>query len=92
MRTIPYSLFPFLFTLFAFLLTGCQSPSTRYTDGLIFWCGSTAVGVGYGEYAEVAAGGKLKRTMTGKDGVRSVLEIDNAAVPHEVEKEGAKSE
>ena len=81
-----------LFILACALITGCQSPSTRYTNGLILWCGSTAVGIGWGEYTEVAAGGKLKRTMTGKDDMRSVLEIDNAAVSHKVEKEGAKSE
>jgi hypothetical protein len=81
MRTIPYSLFPFLFTLFAFLLTGCQSPSTRYTNGLILWCGSTAVGIGWGEYTEVAAGGKLKRTLTGKEGEKGTLEIDNSLTP-----------
>lgn len=61
------------------MMGGCQSPSTRYTNGLIFWGGSTAIGIGYGEYAEVAAGGKLKRTTTGKDGIKSTLSIDNIA-------------
>jgi hypothetical protein len=65
----------------ALLLGGCQSPSTRYTNGLIFWYGSTAVGIGWGEYTEVAAGGKLKRTMTGKDGIKSTLIINNSLTP-----------
>jgi hypothetical protein len=72
---LPFPLFPLL------LLTGCQSPSTRYTNGLILWCGSTAVGIGWGEYTEVAAGGKLKRTITGKEGEKGTLEIDNSLTP-----------
>lgn len=68
-------------TIAAILLGGCQSPSTRYTNGLIFWCGSTAVGIGWGEYAEVAAGGKLKRKMTGKDDIKSTLIINNSLTP-----------
>ena len=64
--------------LAAILLGGCQSPSTRYTNGLILWYGSTAVGIGWGEYAEVAAGGKLKRTLTGKEGEKGALDIDNS--------------
>ena len=32
------------------MMGGCQSPSTRYMNGLIFWGGSTAIGIGYGEY------------------------------------------
>ena len=43
---------------------GCQSPSTVYTNGLIVWCSASAVGIGWGEYAEVAAGGKLTRSTT----------------------------
>ena len=70
-----------LFILACALLTGCQSPSTRYTNGLILWCGSTAVGIGWGEYTEVAAGGKLKRTLTGKEGEKGTLEIDNSLTP-----------
>lgn len=72
----------FCFVILAvILLGGCQSPSTRYTNGLIFWFGSTAVGIGWGEYTEVAAGGKLKRTMTGKDGIKSTLIINNSLTP-----------
>ena len=43
---------------------GCQSPATIYTNGLIVWCSASAVGIGWGEYAEVPAGGKLTRTAT----------------------------
>jgi hypothetical protein len=78
----PFSLRASLIPLLAILvLAGCQSPSTRYTNGLILWCGSTAVGIGWGEYTEVAAGGKLKRTLAGKDGENSTLAIDNALTP-----------
>lgn len=46
------------------LLFGCQSPSTVYANGLIFWCSTSAIGIGWGEYIEVAAGGKFDRVMT----------------------------
>lgn len=47
-----------------FLFCGCQSPRTSYTNGLIVWCSTSAIGIGWGEYIEVAAGGKLVRITT----------------------------
>ena len=85
MKTL--SLIPLLSIL---IFAGCQSPSTRYTNGLILWCGSTAVGIGWGEYTEVAAGGKLKRTLTGKDGEKSTLAIDNSLTPSNGQADGAE--
>jgi hypothetical protein len=85
MKTL--SLIPLLSSL---IFAGCQSPSTRYTNGLILWCGSTAIGIGWGEYTEVAAGGKLKRTLTGKDGEKSTLAIDNSLTPSNGQADGAE--
>lgn len=68
---------------------GCQSPATIYTNGLIVWCSSSAVGIGWGEYAEVAAGGKLDRVSTnrcdnivgdGDTAAASRLRIDNSLI------------
>jgi hypothetical protein len=68
---------------------GCQSPSAVYTNGLIVWCSTSAVGIGWGEYAEVAAGGKLDRVSTnrcdnivgdGDTGAASRLRIDNSLI------------
>lgn len=56
---------------------GCQTPRTSYTNGLIVWCSTSAIGIGWGEYIEVAAGGKLKRVISGKDVEKSELLIDN---------------
>ena len=50
--------------LIAAFICGCQSPSTIYTNGLIVWCSTSAVGIGWGEYIEVASGGKFDRAMT----------------------------
>lgn len=47
-----------------FLFCGCQSPRTSYTNGLIVWCSTSAIGIGWGEYAEVPSGGKLVRITT----------------------------
>jgi hypothetical protein len=46
------------------LLCGCQTPRTSYTNGLIVWCSTSAVGIGWGEYVEVPAGGTLERITT----------------------------
>lgn len=59
-------------------LAGCQTPRTSYTNGLIVWCSTSAIGIGWGEYIEVAAGGKLKRVISGKDVEKSELLIDNS--------------
>ena len=68
---------------------GCQSPSTVYTNGLIVWCSSSAVGIGWGEYAEVPTGGKLTRSTTndvvaiirdGRDYLANTLTIDNSFI------------
>lgn len=47
-----------------FICVGCQTPRTSYTNGLIVWCSTSAIGIGWGEYAEVPAGGKLVRITT----------------------------
>jgi hypothetical protein len=47
-----------------FLCVGCQSPATIYSNGLILWFSTSAIGIGYGEYVEVPAGGKLSRATT----------------------------
>ena len=73
------TLFSFIFALFSF--AGCQTPRTSYTNGLIVWCSTSAVGIGWGEYIEVAAGGKLKRVISGKDVEKSELLIDNTFQP-----------
>lgn len=71
-----------------FLLSGCQSPSTIYTNGLIVWCSTSAIGLGWGEYIEVASGGKFDRAMTndapalvseGNVHAASDIKIDNTA-------------
>lgn len=67
----------FLATLPLLALVGCQTPRTSYTNGLIVWCSTSAIGIGWGEYIEVAAGGKLKRVISGKDVEKSELLIDN---------------
>lgn len=82
--------------LFAFLclaaFAGCQSPCTIYTNGLIVWCSTSAVGIGWGEYIEVAAGGKLDRASTndvnavlgdGRNYFASRVAIDNSNVPND---------
>ena len=61
------------------LLCGCQTPRTSYMNGVIFWTSSTAIGLGYGEYIEVAPGGKVDRKIKGeKDTLH--LSIDNGEV------------
>lgn len=66
-------------------LAGCQTPRTSYTNGLIVWCSTSAVGIGWGEYIEVAAGGKLKRVISGKDVEKSELLIDNTNQPKQAD-------
>ena len=60
-------------------LCGCQTPRSSYTNGVILWMGSTALGVGYGEYIEVAPGGKVHRKITGQKDKLELI-IDNSAV------------
>ena len=61
------------------LCCGCQNPRTSYMNGVIFWGSTSAIGIGYGEYIEVAPGGKLDRTIKGeKDTLK--LNIDNSKV------------
>jgi hypothetical protein len=66
---------------------GCQTPGTNYMNGVVVWCSTSAVGIGFGEYIEVSAGGELHRAMTNsapcvwKDGVvsgASMIDIRNA--------------
>lgn len=79
----------FLAILPLLALAGCQTPRTSYTNGLIVWCSTSAVGIGWGEYAEVPAGGKLMRVTTnscariigqGDSETISRLTIDNSLV------------
>ena len=82
---------------------GCQSPRTIYTNGVIVWCSKSAVGFGFGEYIEVAAGGELYRATTNsapcvwKDGVvsgASMIDIRNAPIvePKEEKADADKAE
>ena len=64
---------------------GCQTPRTSYTNGVVFWTSSTAFGLGYGEYIEVAPGGKLERSIKGEKDTLT-LAIDNTQVKEETEK------
>lgn len=41
------------------IVAGCQAPRASYANGLVLWCSANAVGVGFGQYAEVPAGGKF---------------------------------
>lgn len=76
----------FLAILPLLALAGCQSPRTSYTNGLIVWCSTSAVGIGWGEYIEVSAGGYLDRTITNKcdkvlgGNTTSRITIDNREV------------
>lgn len=79
-------LWSFLALMAIALLTGCQSPRTSYANGLIVWCSSSAVGIGYGQYIEVPAGGKFEFTNTnsapciiasGRADLMSRIMIDN---------------
>lgn len=64
-------------------LCGCQTPRTSYMNGVIFWGSTSAIGIGYGEYIEVAPGGKVERKINGeKDTLH--LAIDNGEVKGEV--------
>ena len=83
-----------LIILFAFALAGCQSPRTIYTNGVIVWCSTSAVGFGFGEYIEVPAGGELDRASTNsapclwKDGIaaaNSNIAIRNGRVKTDTE-------
>ena len=65
--------------LLSWLFCGCSSARTSYTNGVIFWTSSTALGIGYGEYIEVAPGGKVHRKINGKKDTLE-LAIDNTAV------------
>lgn len=76
-----------LIILLAVALAGCQSPRTSYMNGVVVWWSTTAIGFGFGEYIEVAAGGELHRATTNsapcvlKDGVvsgASTIDIRNA--------------
>lgn len=61
------------------LLCGCQTPRTSYMNGVIFWTSSTAIGLGYGEYIEVAPGGKVDRKIKGEKDTLHLF-IDNGEV------------
>lgn len=80
----------YLFAILLFICCGCQSPATIYTNGLILWCSTSAIGIGWGEYAEVPSGNKFSRTITndvsaiirdGRDYHYSNIKIDNSITP-----------
>lgn len=82
---------------------GCQSPRTSYMNGVVVWCSTSAVGIGFGEYIEVPAGGELYRATTNsapcvwKDGVvsgASMIDIRNAPIvePKEEKADADKAE
>lgn len=80
--------------LLAVALAGCQSPETIYTNGVIVWCSTSAVGFGFGEYIKVPAGGELDRASTNsapclwKDGIaaaNSNIAIRNGRVKTDAE-------
>lgn len=92
-----------LIILFAFALAGCQSQGTIYTNGVIVWCSTSAIGFGFGEYIEVPVGGELYRATTNsapcvwKDGVASgasMIDIRNAPIvePKEEKSDADKAE
>ena len=60
-------------------LSGCQSPRTSYTNGVIFGSNGSMLWLGYGEYIEVAPGGKLDRSIKGESDTLT-LKIDNGEV------------
>ena len=78
----------YLFAILLFICCGCQTPRTSYTNGLIVWCSKSAVGIGWGEYIEVAAGGKLKRVIFGKEVEKSEILIDNTFQPKQADGAG----
>ena len=63
----------------AWFLSGCQTPRTSYMNGVIFWGSTSAIGIGYGEYIEVAPGGKVDRKIKGEKDTLD-LKIDNGEV------------
>ena len=77
------------------LLCGCQTPRTSYMNGVIFWGSTSAIGIGYGEYIEVAPGGKVDRKIKGEKDTLHLF-IDNGEVKEEskskVEVEGEGEE
>ena len=82
----------FCLTLTA-LFSGCQSPATFYANGVLFWYSPSAVGIGYGEYLEVAPGGKLERTIKGENEKGPLkLKVDNTGVKEESDNTGVKGE
>lgn len=42
------------------IVSGCYAQSASYSNGLVLWCSASAVGVGYGQYAEIPPGGKIE--------------------------------
>lgn len=61
-------------------VAGCQSPATVYTNGLILWCGSSAIGLGWGEYTEVPEGGRLERVITNNNSNACVYTISSLTI------------
>ena len=87
-----------LFAILLVICCGCQSPATIYTNGLILWCSTSAIGIGWGEYAEVPSGGKLSRAITndvssiireGRDYYNNNITIDNTLTPSNGQADGA---
>ena len=71
------------------IVCGCQTPRTSYADGFVLWLSSSAVGIGYGRYVEVPAGGSFSFSVTnsadrifknGKSHTVNRVDIDNKNV------------
>jgi hypothetical protein len=80
----------FLAILPLLALAGCQTPRTSYTNGLIVWGSTSAIGIGWGEYMEVPAGGYLERAITNRcekvfgENTTSRITIDNQDVKNDL--------
>lgn len=69
----------FCVVVFAVLFCGCQTPRSSYTNGVIMLMSTTKLAFGWGEYIEVAPGGKVHRKIAGEKD-RLELVIDNSAM------------
>ena len=69
----------FCVVVFAVLFCGCQTPRSSYTNGVIVLMSTTKLAFGWGEYIEVAPGGKVHRKITGEKDKLELI-IDNGAV------------
>ena len=80
---------PLCILMLTLIVCGCQTPRTSYADGFVFWLSSSAIGIGYGRYVEVPAGGSFSFSVTntadriiktGKSQTINSFDIDNTKV------------